>query len=80
MLIRITFKDPDRVGDAIQESVIASVQGLTWLTQDEKDAVIDRRYDNVRKATEEFIEYQEYVTIEIDTDAGTARVVPVSDI
>jgi hypothetical protein len=79
MKIRIQFKDPDRVGDAIQESVLASVQGLTYLPQDEKDAVIDRRYESAWAATEEFIEWQEYVTIEIDTEAGTARVVPVSE-
>lgn len=80
MLLRITLKDPDRVGDAVQQAVQENVRGLSDLTAAEKDVIMDVRMEDTWTKLDEFIEYQEYVTIEIDTDAGTTRVVPVSEV
>jgi hypothetical protein len=79
MLIRIQFKDPDRVGDAVQQAVSEAVHAVPDLSTDERDMVMDARMERTWEDLEKFVEYQEYVTIEIDTDAGTARVVPVSE-
>jgi hypothetical protein len=79
MKIQITFKDPDRVGDAVQQAVSEAVHVVPDLSTDERDMVMDARMERTWEDLEKFIEYQEYVTIEIDTEAGTARVVPVSE-
>ena len=37
------------------------------------------RPKNYEKTMERFLDYMEYVAIEVDFDKGTARVVPVSE-
>ncbi len=59
--VRITFKSPDSVWDALEEAGI---------TTDDLDS-------EVREPIEKYIEYMEYVTIEIDLDTRKAIVLPV---
>lgn len=73
MKIRVTLKDPDGFTDCVDEAIKDSVNAEK-LDDDEKDDVIDRRTEKVWKALEKFVEYHEYVTIEFDTEAGTATV------
>lgn len=73
MKISITFKDPDVVGDAIDEAVRASLKEL-GLPKEEQDAVFDVRRESVNEKLDKWISHGEYVTVEFDTDAGTATV------
>ncbi len=79
MKFTVTFKDPDGPADCIADAVKESLADI-GLTGDEMEAIIEKRQE---KLTEwcfgNFFEYGEYVEIEIDTDAGTARVVPRRD-
>ena len=59
--IQITLKDPDGVWDSVT-SYGYDMNGLP----DDVSAVVDK-----------FVEYNEYVTIELDTETGDARVLPV---
>ena len=59
--IQITLKDPDGVWDSVT-SYGYDMNGLP----DDVSAVVDK-----------FVEYNEYVTIELDTETGEARVLPV---
>lgn len=59
--IQITLKDPDGVWD----SVTTYGYDMNELP-DDVDAVFSK-----------FVEWKEYVTIELDTETGEARVVPV---
>lgn len=61
MIFRITLKDPDGVWTSLEEAF----GDPNELPEDDKRAI------------EEFVEYGEYVQIEIDTKKGTAVVVPV---
>jgi hypothetical protein len=72
---RIQLKDPDGFSDGMDEAIEASLSEAD-LSDDEKEAVSEARQERAWKALETWVEYQEYVTIEFDTDAGTAVVVP----
>lgn len=76
MKVRITFKDPDAVEDGLDDAfkALPKPDGLTdaeW--KDIKDA---RRQDT---SLLPFIQWGEYCTVEIDTEAKTATVVQVKD-
>jgi hypothetical protein len=75
MKFRVTFKDPDTLHDAIRDAVVSEVAKLE-LDDDEREAVIDKRCEKVGDAVSKWFKWSEYVTIECDTDAGTATVIP----
>jgi len=69
MIIRVTFKDPDAVYDALYE--VAKEQC------ENKDG-IHSKIGELDEQLSKWIELSEYITIEFDTEAGTATVVPKS--
>lgn len=75
MKFTITMKDPDGVYDCIEDAVKDSLKA-SGLPGDEQDALKEVRGNKIREVTGKFFEYGEYVNIEIDTDAGTATVLP----
>lgn len=60
MKFRITFKDPDGVWEGLQ------------------DANLDPNClpGEVQEVVDKFLEFDEYITIEFDTEDVTARVIP----
>lgn len=78
MKIRITFKDPDGVEDAFNEVVDAALLPL-GLDDEEAKIVGTKRMEELREFASKWLLDSEYITIEFDTEAGTATVVPVSD-
>jgi hypothetical protein len=79
MKIKIQFKDPDAIGDAIQSAVVDELSKIEGLSDDEKCDLKENRIENVADAITGFIRWGEYVMIEIDTVSKTARVVPVDE-
>lgn len=75
MKFQVQLKDPDGFSDSIDDAIAASLKAMTEIDEDEKDAVKEKRGEKVREAMEKWVEYGEYVTLEFDTDAGTAIVV-----
>ena len=75
MKFRLTMKDPDGVSDSVDECVRKSMQGRDGLSERELAALEDIRRQETNDFVARWIEYGEYVTIEFDTDAGTAKVV-----
>ncbi len=61
MKLKLQFKDPDGVWDSLNDC-FADPNELP---------------EDVEKALKRYIEFGEYVTIEIDTLTGEARVVPL---
>jgi hypothetical protein len=59
MKVRLTFKTPDVLDDALDE--------------------IGDAYDQlpIRNLCKRWIQYEEYITVEIDTEAKTCEVVPL---
>lgn len=74
MKFEVQMKDPDTLHDAIREAVEAEVEAMPGLEADEKEGVIDTRVEKVQKQCGKWFEYSEYLTVEIDTDAGTCTV------
>lgn len=75
MKFTVTLKDPDGFSESVKDAVDESVDELDGLDDEEKDALREVRSEKTWEKLEQFVEYQEYVTIEFDTDAGTATVV-----
>lgn len=76
MKFKVTFKDPDGPQNCILEALNDFRSTLPDLmSQNEKEATCDIRYEALREALREWCEWSEYVTIEIDTEEGTATVV-----
>lgn len=71
----ITFKDPDGVYDSIRDAAYNSVNSIEGLDDDEKESLVIDRHESLSDLASKWISYDEYLTIEIDTDAKTARVV-----
>lgn len=75
MKFKVQMKDPDTLGDAINDAVGNEVGGMD-LSADEKEAVSELRREAVGKLCAKWFEYSEYLCVEIDTEAGTCVVVP----
>jgi len=65
MTIRVTFKTPDAVSYALDRVL------------DCNDPEEFEQAEVAQKAIDKFVRYGEYITVEFDTDKGTATVVPV---
>ena len=76
--IKIVIKDPDGVSEAIREMAEASIpESITDV--DEQADLIEKRSEKISDAMKAFVEYDEYVTVEIDLDEQTARVIPLRE-
>ncbi len=71
MILKVTFKTPDAVDDAI-DGFFES--GPPFYTAEER-IDLRQRMDN---ATKQWVEFGEYIEVEFDTEKGTATVLPVS--
>lgn len=76
MKFRITMKDPDGVWDSIQSAAIDSVESDDSLDRDERNLLIDHRRERLSEFIRKWVQFGEYMTVEFDTDANTATVVP----
>jgi hypothetical protein len=79
MKIRLYLKDPDGVYEALVDAAEAELElspsdGLS--SQIRKD-MLQCKVGELMKVVTGWVEYGEYVKIEIDTEAKTAIVVPV---
>lgn len=76
MIFKVTMKDPDTLYDAINDALDEELQDMP---QDEAEVVRDIRMEKAQDIASEWFEYGEYLTVEIDTDAKTIRVVPLGE-
>ena len=74
MKVRITLKDPDGVYDSIIDAVQQQLARGSYHDQEEKDQAGEYWQERITEETAPWIEYGEYVTIEIDLDSRTAEV------
>jgi len=76
MKFTVTMKDPDTLHEAIEDAVRFEVEGMPGLDAEEREALQDQRRQKVAKTASAWFRYGEYLSVEIDTDAGTATVLP----
>ncbi len=79
-MIRIYFKDPDGVDEAINEEAKRQVDALQGIDDSERSILLESRKDKISSLLNEWIQYGEYCMVEIDTEKGTARVVPTKEV
>lgn len=72
MKIAVYLKDPDGFYDAVKDAATASLP--KDLDDDEREAVMETRLEKTWEKLKKWVQYQEYVTIIFDTEAGTATV------
>lgn len=78
MKFRIYMKDPDGPFDSIREAAFAAANDIEGLDEDEKESVAESKQLKLTDFAKTWLEYDEYVTLEFDTEAGTCVVVPCS--
>lgn len=78
MKIVVHMKDPDTMLDAVKDAVRLSVSPL-GLKPSEAAALEEVREEIQRKKMRKWFKYSEYLSVEFDTDAGTARVLTVDE-
>ena len=78
MKVKVFIKDPDVLQDAVEEAVDEELKN-SGLAEDEQEAVRELRIEKALDVANTWWEYGEYITVEFDTEARTARVVPVDE-
>jgi hypothetical protein len=76
MKFRVTFKDPDGPYDDITEAATQQVKAIQGIDEEERESLIESKREKLASFARKWLDCGEYVTIEFDTDAGTAVVVP----
>jgi hypothetical protein len=72
---RVTMKNPDSLFVSAQEAAVESVRPL-GLGEHEAEYLADKRREEYEKFAGKWMKWGEYLTVEFDTEAGTATVVP----
>ena len=75
MKIRVTFKTPDAVDEAIDDRVARSMTRPEGVDQEEWNMILDARKEALRDRASEWFRWGEYCTVEWDTEANTCTVV-----
>jgi hypothetical protein len=75
MKFRVSMKDPDTLQDTIDRAVAQEVKSLGIVDNDEAAAVAEVRREKVAAVCAQWFKYGEYLTVDIDTEAGTCVVV-----
>jgi hypothetical protein len=76
MKFQITMKDPDGPYECIQDAATDSLTQISGLSEEERETLKDQRVGQLRTFADKWMKYGEYITVEFDTEAGTAVVVP----
>ena len=74
MKFKVTLKSPDGVYYSIREAATLSVETMR-LPVDEAQELIETRTEELLDFSKKWIEGGEYLTVEMDTEAGTCVVV-----
>lgn len=76
MKIKITFKDPDAVFDAVDRAARSNIPKS--LGKYETEMLAEFRHSEIGDRIARWVDSGEYLTVEFDLEAGTARVEEVA--
>ena len=81
MKIRVTLKDPDTMHDAVVDAVLKHTKDtVSGVSAQEIRAIATERHCEVRSdITDKWMPDGEYLTVEFDTEAGTATVISAKE-
>lgn len=77
MKVIITFKTPDATHHAIERALEYNEELEAIEDEEERSWKKEELEASLDEALSKWIRYSEYIDIEIDTEAGTATVLPV---
>jgi len=75
---RVTMKNPDAVYEAVDQAAIDEVDLIEGLSEEERSELCESKRSSINESISKWFEYEEYLTVEVDTESGTCVVVPVS--
>lgn len=78
MKFKVYMKDPDVLHDGIEEAIDEDLKS-SGLPDDEQEALREIRFEKASDVASKWFQYGEYLTVEIDTEKETIRVVPVGE-
>lgn len=78
MKFKITMKDPDGAYDSIRGAAEESLEAISALSERERESLVESRHQELSEQARQWLRYGEYLTVEFDTEAGTATVLPAS--
>lgn len=82
MKMRLTFKDPDVLIDELESQKFEMKKKLVQdlqISEDAAEVEVDFRMKKMERLIDAYMEYSEYITVEFDDEADTARVVPKNE-
>ena len=74
MKFKITMIDPDGAYDSLQDAAKQAAAEVTGVDDDEREALVEYKMDKIQGIAKQWLEYGEYLTVEIDTEANTCTV------
>jgi hypothetical protein len=80
MKVRCYFKDPDTMPDAVSDAVHKSERPSGISVGEWQSIKASRTCEVQSDIVDKWMDYGEYIMVEFDTDAGTATVIPRSEI
>lgn len=78
MIFKVYMKDTDVLHDGLDEAIDEELKA-SGLPDDEQEALREIRHEKASDVASKWFEYGEYLTVEIDTEKETIRVVPVGE-
>lgn len=81
MIVRVTLKHPDTMPDACLDAARSYVKNIAGLDDKERKLIADDRKALAQAIiSSRWMSFSEYLTVEFDTDALTAIVIPNSQL
>jgi hypothetical protein len=75
MRFTVTLKDPDCFDESVRRELERDLkERYPDLDVEEREALFERRYEKLQDFAGQWLKYGEYISIEFDTEAGTATV------
>lgn len=74
MKIKLCLKDPDGVYESQMAAVRSQLSEISALSEKERDLLMEARLTELQESMETWVKWNEYVSIEIDTETRTATV------
>ncbi len=74
MKFTVYLKDPDGFYEGVQEAAYDSITIKDDLSRNELERLAETRVENIWEVLDRWVGHQEYIEIEFDTEAGTAKI------
>jgi hypothetical protein len=79
MKIKLTLKDPDGVYASIGVAIYESIGEVDGLSDRERRLIVRERRNEIDEQLSRWLRFGECLTVEIDIETQTARVVPANE-